>query len=178
MKIRLGIAIPHTGSIKTRTVTSLVGMFKNLPFEYHFLSHEGSMLHIMRERLVEKAIELKCTHILFVDSDMVFEKDAVLKLLKRKKEIIGANYNKRTLPLESTVEKPKKSKGLTTCDAVATGFMLIDLKVFRHMAKPWFFWGQNGESEDFWFCDLAWKHGYKVWVDFNVKVGHLGEYQY
>lgn len=176
--MKLAVAIPHTGTIKTRTVTSLVSMFKNLPFEYHFLTHEGSMLHIMRERLVEKAINLGCTHILFVDSDMVFEKDAVLKLLKRKKEIIGANYNKRTLPLESTVEKPKKTTGLTTCDAVATGFMLIDLSVFNDLPKPWFFWGQNGESEDFYFCRRARENGCKVWVDFNIKVLHEGSYLY
>lgn len=115
---------------------------------------------------------------LFVDSDMSFAKDAVLNLLKRKKEIIGANYHKRKLPLEATVQNPKKLTGLTTCDSVATGFMLIDLNIFKDLKEPYFFWGQNGESEDFWFCRLAREAGYKIWCDLSVKVLHEGSYLY
>lgn len=178
MKTRLAICIPHTSTIKTKTVESLFAMCKSLPFEHYLLTHEGSMLHVMRERLVKKAIDLKCSHLLFVDSDMSFAKDAVLKLLKRNKKIVGANYHKRKLPLEATVQNPKKLTGLTTCDAVPTGFMLIDLSVFKDLKEPYFFWGQNGESEDFWFCRLAREAGHQIWCDLSVPIGHVGEFIY
>lgn len=178
MKIRLAIAMCHTGSIKGQTFNSVVAMIKSLPFEYFVLTHEGSMLHLMRERLVQRAIELKCTHLLFVDSDMVFEPDAAMKLLKRKKAIIGVPYNRRQLPLTTTIVKPKNMDAkFTECEAVGTGFMLIDLSILKNLEQPWFFWGKD-TGEDYWFCSLARKAGYKVWCDLSISVGHIGDYRY
>ncbi len=178
MKTKLAIAICHTGSIKGHTFNSVVAMIKDLPFDYYVLTHEGSMLHLMRERLVQRAIELKCTHLLFVDSDMAFNPDAVLKLLKRKKAVIGAPYNRRQLPLTTTMVNPKDLKAkLTEVEAVGTGFLLIDLKVFKDLEAPWFFWGE-GTGEDYWFCDKARKAGHKIWADLTVPIKHVGDYQY
>ncbi len=176
--MKLAIAIPNTGTIKSQTAFALCRMLKDFPYDYDVLFHEGSMLHIMRERLTKKAIDLRCTHLLFLDSDMTFDKDAVLRLLKRNKDVVGANYHKRKLPLEATVQNPKKLSGLTTCDSVATGFMLIKLDVFKKITEPWFFWGENGESEDFWFCRKAREAGYKIWVDLTIPIKHIGDYQY
>lgn len=177
-KIKLAIAIPNTGTIKAQTAFALCRMLKDFPYDYDVLFHEGSMLHVMRERLMQKALDLKCTHLLFVDSDMSFEKDAVTRLLKRKKEVIGVSYNKRKLPVETTIQGPAKwpNTTITSADSVGTGFMLIDLKIIKDLKKPWFFWGQNGESEDFWFCRLAREAGFKVWVDLTIPVGHIGDY--
>jgi len=179
---KLAVATPSMGTIKTKTVESLIGMLKNFPHEYYFLSHEGSIIHHMRERLVKKAIELDCTHLLFVDSDMVFDKDAVLKLLERDKDIIGVNCNRRKLPLESTaiLDGSEAKDGLVKAISVGTGFMLIKLSIFDYLPEPWFFWqsNQSGDlvtGEDYWFCSLARKHNFDVWCDLSVKIGHLGE---
>ena len=182
--IKLAVAIPSTGVIKTKTVESLIAMLKNFPHEYYFLSHEGCILHHMRERLVKKAIELECTHLLFVDSDMVFEKDAVLKLLEHDKDIIGANSHRRKLPLEDTVIGIKgEGLNIARVESVGAGFMLIKLSIFDFLPEPWFFWesNQNGElitGEDYWFCSLARKHNFEVWCDLSIKVGHIGDYVY
>lgn len=184
--VKLAICIPSTGTIKTKTVESLIGMCKSLPFDYYFLSHEGSIIHHMRERLVKKAIELECTHVLFVDSDMVFEKDAVLRLLEANKDIVGANYNRRKLPVESTAVLSGIGKvvdNVVLANSIGTGFMLIKLSIFDFLPEPWFFWESdaNGElvtGEDYWFCRLAREKGFEVWCDLSVKVGHLGDYIY
>ena len=182
--MKLAVATPSTGTIKTKTVGSLIAMCKNLPFEYYFLSHEGSIIHHMRERLVKKAIELECTHLLFVDSDMQFEKDAVMRLIERDKDILGADYNRRKLPLESTAVLLGDGEGdLREAVSVGTGFMLIKLSIFDFLPEPWFFWesNQSGElvtGEDYWFCRLARKHGFEVWADLSVKVLHCGDYLY
>ena len=181
--IKLAIATPSTGTIKTKTVESLIAMCKNLPFDYFFLSHEGSIIHHMRERLVKKAIELDCTHLLFVDSDMKFDKDAVVRLIERNKDIVGADYNRRKLPLESTVLLEtigSDLEGLVPAQSVGTGFMLIKLSIFDFLPEPWFFWESNGDGdlatgEDYWFCRLAREKGFEVWCDLSIKVGHIGE---
>lgn len=173
--MKIAITIPSTGTIKSQTVFSLCRMLKDFPHDYTVLFHEGSMLHVMRERLVERAISEKCTHLLFVDSDVVFEKDAVVRLLGRNKEIVGAPVNRRKLNAGNNVVNPKKEKGLTTCEAIGTGFLLIDLSVLKDLKQPWFFWGMDGTGEDYWFCRLAREAGYKIWVDYQVKVGHIGD---
>ena len=182
-KIKLGIGIPHVGTIKAQTAFSLFAALKDFPHDYNVFMKEGC-LHISRQEIVEKAIEKECTHLLFVDSDMSFPKDAVVRLIERKKDIVGAHYNRRKFPPTSTVVNPKDpNEGLTTCDSVATGFMLIKLDVFKKLSKPWFFWGldENGKTvtgEDYFFCSLAREAGFEVWCDFSIEVGHVGDYIY
>ncbi len=180
--MKLAIAIPNSGVIKSQTVNSLLGLVKTLKCEYYTLLQEGSILHAIRENLVKKAIELKCTHLLFIDSDMVFEKDSFERLLKRKRDIVGVTYNTRKLPPQKILWKQGKGKFYETT-AVPTGFMLIDLKVFKDLPHPWFFWEVNeqGETitgEDYWFCTKAREKGFKVWVDISIPIKHLGDFQF
>lgn len=187
--MKLAIGIPNMGDIKQQTVFSLVRMLKDFPHDYDVIFKQGSVLHQMREDIVKKAIELNCTHLLFLDSDMCFEKDAVLRLIAHDKDIIGVNAHLRKLPLTSTIKaSPNKVEKiengeyeLTTCNAVGTGFTLIKLDVFKKLSHPWFFWKSNkkGElvmGEDFWFCKKAREAGYKIWVDLTIPVGHIGNY--
>lgn len=183
--MKLAIAIPNTGTIKAQTVSSLLGLVKNLKCEYYTLLLEGSILHQVRENLVKKAIELKCTHILFIDSDMVFDKESFNTLFKHKKDIVGVSYNMRRLPLEKIQWKAvdKVDKDFYQVEAVPTGFMLVNLKVFKKLTHPWFFWevnnlGETVTGEDFWFCTRAREIGYNVWVDLSIDVKHIGDYAY
>lgn len=183
-KIKLGIGIANTGSIHIDTAFCLLRMLKDFPYDYDVIFKRGSILHYSREEIVKKAVEMKCTHLLFVDTDMFFEKDAILKLLDRKKDVIGVNYYTRKEPKESTARlmDPSDYKGeqIYLAESVATGFMLIDLKVFKKIKEPWFFWGfsDKGEvtmGEDYWFCTKAREAGYEVWCDLSIPIGHIGE---
>lgn len=179
--------MPHAGTIKTRTVLSLIKMFRNLPFDYNFITQEGSVLHMNRERIVLEALKGNYTHLLFVDSDMTFEPDAIIRLLAREKDIIGVHCNLRSLPLTTTVElKPGQTeiKGeLDICNAVGAGFLLINLEVFKKLKRPYFFWelnedGDTIKGEDHWFCAKAREAGYEIFVDVSVKIGHIGNMIY
>lgn len=182
MKTRLAIGIPNSGTMKTQTVFSLCRALKNFPHEYQLIFKEGSILHANREVIVQKAIDLGCTHLLFLDSDMMFEEDAIARVLARNKEIIGVHYNTRKFPTQSTVNFSVKSpKKLQKVHSVATGFMLINLAVFSTLKHPWFFWesDENGgvkTGEDMWFCDRAREAGFEVWVDLGIPVGHIGDH--
>lgn len=191
--IKLGICIPHQGSIKMKTVLSLMRIMKlamkTLPAPPIYIEKEGSILHWNREELAKKAIELECTHMLFVDTDIVFPEDALMRLLERDKDIIGVSYRLKKEPpvttLKTQAEEGKIIKeaypdGLLKCAAVATGFMLIKTEVFKKISHPWFFWkmdetGDVIEGEDFWFCRKAREAGFDIWADLTVDVGHIGD---
>jgi hypothetical protein len=145
-----------------------------------------------RTWLVNQAISAGATHLLFVDSDMVFPYEVIPQLLAHKKDIIGVEYNRRKFPLEGT-SKPlteAKTDEIYQAQYVGTGCMLIDLSIFKSEWKdgrgnktPWFNFGRDSQGnlalgEDAWFCFTAKDNGFETWVEPTIKVGHLGMYMY
>jgi len=187
MKLCIGIAT--TGDVKTKTLFSIVQLFKKYP-DSNLVTWEGCNVHQSRINIVKEAQKGNCTHILFVDSDMVFDVKAVEMLLEYDKDIVGVDYNMRKLPLTSTVKIHDlqgnkifdRKEELYECIAVGTGFMLIKMDVFEKVTYPWFFYEQeNNEMKvgsDMWFCNKAREAGYQIYADPTLKVGHLGEFIY
>lgn len=181
--MKLAIGIPHTGTIKAQTVFSLMRALKGASYEYYVIFREGSILPRNRETIVEEAIKHGCTHLLFVDSDMFFEKDAIQRLIDRKVDVVGVDYMTRKHPSESTVNHiPGQEGDLRQVLSVATGFMLIDLSIMKNIKKPWFAYefneGEIAKGEDYWFCDRVREATHCVWVDLTIKVGHIGDFIY
>ena len=79
--MKLGIGMTTAGMIKSQSAFSLLNMLKGM--DYEILFKEGPNQPLNREVIAETALKLGCTHLLFVDSDMVFGKDAVQRLLKQ-----------------------------------------------------------------------------------------------
>lgn len=141
-----------------------------------------------RTWLVQEAIKRGATHLLFIDSDMLFPEDIVEKLLAHDKDIVGVEYNKREFPLKGVFEPlEEKTDTLYKAKYAGTGLMLIKLSVFtselRKLAAPWFNFGRDSEGalklgEDVWFCSTARDAGYDVWIDPTIKVLHIGDYAY
>lgn len=189
MKICIGM--PTAGSIKTMTAFSLFKTAKHFK-DIHLIVKETSLVHQSREEIAREVIQTDCTHLLFIDSDMVFEPEDIEKLLKRDKDIIGAPYNYRFLPPKLTVKIQDEQgnkvlkempDGTIECYAVCTGFMLIKTEVFRNIPHPWFFFEQDKKGklicgEDVWFCRQARKAGYKIYFDPTTNVKHIGNYLY
>jgi len=184
----IGIGMTTAGLIKSQTAFSLTNMLiKNRDLEFKMIFKEGPIIPMNREVIAEIAQQMGCSHLLFVDSDMVFPTDAVQKLLEHDKDIIGVNYNMRQLTPQSTVKtKPGEtvSLKLSECAGVATGFMLVKMEVFEKVKKPWFHvgidetdtTGKTLEGHDYRFCRLAREAGYTVWYDGTIGIGHIGDY--
>ena len=190
--IKIFEALVTSGMIKSQTVFSLCRALNKFPHEYTVSIKEGGAIHTDREQAVANAKLLNCTHLMFIDYDMSFERDAILRLLERDKDIIGVHYNQRKEPPTTTVLMDNEKKlnlktlapdGLTTCDGVATGFTMIKMSVFDKLKHPYFFFETNdkGEltvSEDYWFCRLAKQAGFEIWVDLSIPIKHVGDKLY
>lgn len=184
------IGLPCTEMMKAKTAHAIGCLALHSSDKViDFLMIQSCDIASSRTWLVKQAIEKGATHLLFVDSDMLFPSDALDQLLARDKDIIGVNYNKRQFPLQKVTAYFSDTEESETepfmVGIAGTGLMLINLDVFKNplLDRNWFSFGRNanGENvigEDGWFCNTARAAGYDVWVDPVVKVLHLGEYGY
>lgn len=136
---------------------------------------------------VEKANNAQFDYFLWIDSDMVFPDDALLRLLAHDKDIVGANYRTRQPPYsfagwyldggDGQVLDP----GLHRMSHLPAGLMLVKFDIYRKLAAPWYRAPQaKGEDRDeVYFCNRARKAGYEIWCDHDLtkQVVHIGEQQ-
>jgi len=187
-EIRVVVGLPSTEMMKAKTAHAIGAMLLHSADKViDFLLIQSCDIASSRTWLAKQAVEKNATHLLFIDSDMLFPSDVLDQLLAREKDIIGVEYNKRKFPLETvTAYDPAVEKSETEPFKVGiagTGIMLINTDVFKNpnMDPNWFSFGRNAEGknvigEDGWFCFEARKAGYEIYVDPFIKVLHLGEY--
>lgn len=161
----------------------------------------GTLLSAQRQDLAKSAIEAGCTHTMWLDSDMRFPKDTIIRLLKHDTGIVCANYAKRRFPTEpiavrknGTDEDAKTiqrvytedhSTGLVDVDYCGMGVMLVKAEVYKTMEYPWFAipWVPNAQDymgEDVWFCRRAAENGTKTYIDQDLskEVHHIGSFEF
>ncbi len=177
-KIKIIIGLPVGEVLQAKTAFSLVHLARSLGMDFDFIMTRSCDIIGNRVQLVKMAQERKATHLLFVDHDMFFpcEKVNPLKqLIAHDKDIIGAWYNFRTMPIRpvGVVLEPFKDdetpKEIFKCNVVGTGFMLIKMSVFDKISEPWFQFGRRADGtlaygEDAYFCQQAMKAGLDVWL--------------
>jgi hypothetical protein len=188
LRITLGIA--NTGSICTETTMCLLpaafaifGLDKDTDFDLSFPA--GCYIQKNREECALASLEWNATHLMFIDSDMIFPIDGIVKLLMLDKDIAGGTYNKRTFPIEPILNKPKSElKPFPfAINALPTGFMLIKTEVFKKITPPWFACPPKEGThefigEDVYFCRKANMAGCEIWLDPTIDIEHIGIYHY
>ena len=189
-EIKVVVGVPATEMMKSKTAHAIAAMALHSADKIiDVLLIQSCDIASSRTWLAKQAVEKGATHLLFVDSDMLFPSDVLDQLLARDKDIIGVEYHKRKFPLETvTAYMPDVEKSETEPFKVGiagTGLMLIKTDVFKNplLDPNWFSFGRNAKGEnvigeDGWFSNSARSIGYDVWVDPVVKVLHLGEYGY
>jgi len=95
-----------------------------------------------RNEACAAAIEGGFSHLIFIDADIEFESDEVLKLLAAGKELCGASYRRKNdaddynhefIPNESQFVPVCPETGLLEVMRLGTGFLLIDVAVLEKM---------------------------------------------
>lgn len=150
----------------------------------------GSIIPQNRNGVVDKAIENKADFLLFIDSDMVFDQDSLVRLLKHDRDVVSGICVCKTPPFKP-VAKVMRDDGVyevreglgegrfySDIDMVGAAFLLIRTSVFDKMTKPYFAMPPYMEGimgEDVYFCRKAKELGYDICIDTSVSVGHIGE---
>ncbi len=153
--------------------------------EYVLSCPAGCHNYKNRNKIVMDTLEDKSDYLLMVDTDMVFPDDALYKLIASDKDIIGATYNKRSMPITPihTMFREVMPQQVFQTNVVPTGLILIKSTVLKTMDPPWFAvkWldGVEFMGPDVFFCNKAKRvHGFEVWLDPTIDVKHIGEYKY
>lgn len=183
---RVVIGMPCQDEVKAKTLHSLVAATMETPELFDFLMWQGCDVAGARTWIAKEAIKKGATHLLFVDSDMLFPRDTIKRLLAHNKDIVGVQCNKRLFPLQKVAVPLTPNEDQTKlfrAALVGTGVLLIKTSVFEKMARPWFQFGRDKEGElvigeDAWFINSAKDAGFDVWCDGSIKVGHIGNYTY
>lgn len=170
---------------------------RNLQIPGQFIGVSGMPFDMARNEVCKQAIASGCSHVFFLDSDVIPPHNTVLRLLSHNLDIVSGIYCRRSPPHgvpvmirngNWIVDYPKDS--LIEVDLVGAGCLLIKTDVLRNLPaqskdKPWFNWKvdkrgtgmePDGEcvSEDFSFNIHARKHGFKIMVDTGIMCRHVG----
>lgn len=189
MEKTIAIGIPTVGYLHWRFAADLMGL--QLPMSAKVIWQTRTMIDTARNMLAIKALEdVTVTHILMIDDDMTFETDFLMKLIAHDVDIVGGLAFKRTPDYHPCVYKKKEGadkylpilpRVFQEVDIVGTGGILIKREVFEKLKYPYFETYYDKEntdkhfSVDFDFCLKAKNAGFKLFVDPEAALGHIGE---
>ena len=167
-----------------RCLIKLMDRLKKDGIEYEPFFASGSLVYIAREKIVEKAVKDNFTHVLWIDSDEVFDDDIVEKLTRVSAPIVCALMRGRHPPYNynicDTIHHivdivPKFVFEIFMC---GFGCVLTEVEALKAVAKAnggRCFTPSNRLGEDFQFCERAQNLGIKIYCQPAAKVGHIGK---
>ena len=194
--MKIAIGLPHISEMyHTRFGDSLLALVARTLREYP----KAEIIHIStyrenptfaRNKIANKALELKCDYLFFLDDDMIFNEDVLVNLIKQDKDIVGALTFIRSEPHEPSFYT-QNSDGetynpvllwnpneLIKCDAIGMAATLIKTPILEKMKEKSHFYKDmfgffEGYAEDLNFCKKAVNLGFSVYCDTSLVVGHL-----
>ena len=193
------ICIPFSCDVDPEWVSSLIDMVKPQGEDAaRYVKTYRTMIAPARNLLSQAVLDMDGYWALFVDSDVVFHRDSLMRLLFRACNdpniaIIGGIAFKRKPPFEPCIFRLDKGKwrycaikdpiGLYKVDGIGMGFTLVRSDVLRAVADKFskkgeftpFVPDRLGLREDLSFCKRALSLGYQIFVDTSVQVGHFGD---
>lgn len=161
----------------------------------------GTYIHSARQQLIDEALAAGVTHLLWIDSDMRFPKEALVHLLQRNVDVVGINYSKRArregftalkkvgpVGVGEQLRTAEDSADLEEVEAIGFGLVLMKARALKNFpdpkSTPWFqnvyLGGGQWMGEDVHFCKLLREHGSRILVDHDLSkaCAHIGTYEY
>jgi len=199
------VSLPVRDHINAATATSLLHTDWRFVPKGKFIDRniiQGNILTLQRNEAVQR---MRGDWLMFIDDDMVWDSNAVGRLLAARDEIdadiIGALCYRRSSPHQPTLfmrEAPTSggynyledwTDDIIEVDATGMAFVIIHKRVFEAIAQskmparevrnniglPNFFRWEGSIGEDLRFCQDAKAAGCRVFVDTRIEVGHIAE---
>lgn len=166
---------------------------------YTITSADQSMVHRARNNIVRSFyFDTDATHLLFIDADMGWEADSVLRLLAADKDIVAGAGPRKMTPVTfcaRMLENGERDKeaGCIEVENIGTGFMMISRECITKMMNAYpqtkyrhidgkDYWGlfypeiRDGLewSEDYTFCHRWRQINGKVWCEPTIRLDHVG----
>jgi hypothetical protein len=212
-KVHLHIGIPCYGGLMSEpTVTSLLRFIllaqqAGLNWSLDTMVNESLITRGRNNLMAKMMTNPAATHFLFIDADIRFEPDAILKMLACDKEVIAGLYPKKALPVNYVINLKPETKiqgDIFTVDTAGTGFLLFRRSVYEKLIaahpetkyvddvglgkqyEPMMYSifdckiDQRGHylSEDWLFCRRWQELGGEIWAHSKVLLNHIGHYEF
>lgn len=188
----------HDGRCEAVYTQSLLGACKVLDeagIQYDYITLSGDcFVDRARNRLVRRFLDSDSSHIMFIDSDLGFDCDAIAKLYRHNLSVIGGVYRKKVERVEypCSVNTGLVHDCLLSANMLPGGFLMINRMVFETLDVPTyeydgetiqeFFSCGNRESrfkgEDVEFSRLLLENGHPMWIEPNINFIHEGRKSY
>lgn len=205
------IGVPSFDDPTFETAISLKHLDRDTKYNTATKYKKATYIHTARNTLVYDAVDLGATHLMFIDADMGFGPEAFENLVKHSLEldadIVGGLYVSRYDEKRNIVKKIKENEDKELVledvqeiedfskpfevDAIGTGFMLINMRVFQKLEPPFFYYTspktfglkevafpRNELGEDVVFCLAAKEAGFNIFCDPSIELGHVGKKVY
>jgi len=184
---------------------TIMAMQNGINFQVDTLSNESNV-NRARNSCAAKFLSGDCTHLMFVDADIQFNPQDIVKLINHDKDIVGGVYPQKTLPpkmVVNTLNNGEHEGDLIEVGTLGTGFMLIKRSVFEKMieegATPYvdaigLSQQENANQYDFFQCTIdsqgryltedwsfcrRWRQlGGKIWADKTIGLTHVGYFRF
>jgi len=187
VKKKILVGIPTAKYIEPETFKSIYNMTVPDGYETEFQYFYGYQIDQVRNLMSDWA--KKYDYILFVDSDISFDTDSLVKLISADKDIVCGVYRQRLdndcIEIYDFNNKRIKYSDIKTnymieIGACGMGCTLIKSDVIRKMEYPHFVYKsalshENTFSEDVYFCNKARDAGAEIYCIPSIKCNHHGE---
>ena len=188
--MKLLLAIPCMDSVPVVFMESLLKLCRRLDSDgvnYEVAIESGTLIYMARDRLASKAVNNGFTHVLWLDSDMVFS-DAIVEDLQfsGKSFISGIAHGRRSpfisclfksLDLSALERWEYKDYPTSTFEVAGCGMacVLMEAKILNEVFLKFntCFMPLLSYGEDLSFCKRAVSLGYHIYAEPTVRLGHV-----
>jgi hypothetical protein len=207
MQIKLFIGTPCYGGMITadyfKSCMQLVALASTQKIELQFgtIGNE-SLITRARNTLVQLFMDGDYTHLLFIDSDLAFNPEAVIRMLEYDKDVVTGIYPRKTIDWIKVKKRLKENPEMSEDELLAASLQYnLNLKFVPdqhinqshdkefnyHKTSDWnytFFdtmiepQTKRYLSEDYAFCRLWQNMGGKIYADVLSGLTHYGNYAF
>ena len=174
-----------------------------MPEETSFTLITNTLIYNARTLIANNAVELGFDRVLWIDSDMTFSPDALIRLsedMDKGLDMVCGLYFTRKIPIIPGIQNELhwqiKEDGWVDTDCrcftdypenslfeiacCGFGCVMTSGRLLKDMNEKYGapFYPLMGMGEDTTFCWRATQNGYKIFCDSSVKIGHLGLYEF